>query len=199
MDPDYRFGLCLSAASCNEFSKRKKRKEEGPREGWTASSSGGQWWGGRREIVAFRQPEYIQTSLVWPDLCSMPLCSVWMRLPGEHRNKKKCREVGGRMDTAREQRGGEVDKKKKGQEWSLSEGWEEKEEDHYFKWSPQISKNPKPHTLGRKATWLALVVVNSESNKNRQSKWNRAVYMSSTWLPCKWSRGELWKGSFVFS
>lgn len=36
-----------------------------------------------------------------------------MRLPGEHHDKKKCREVGGRMDTGREQRGGEVDKKKK--------------------------------------------------------------------------------------
>lgn len=33
-----------------------------------------------------------------------------MRLPGEHHDKKECREVGGRMDTGREQRGGEVDK-----------------------------------------------------------------------------------------
>lgn len=53
-----------------------------------------------------------------------------MRLPGEHHDKKKCREVGGRMDTGREQRGGEVDKKKKKrQERSLSGGWEEEEEE----------------------------------------------------------------------
>lgn len=56
-----------------------------------------------------------------------------MRLPGEHHDKKKCREVGGRMDTGREQRGGEVDKKKKRQERSLSGGWEEEEEDQGFK------------------------------------------------------------------
>lgn len=46
------------------------------------------------------------------------LYSVWMRLPGEHLNKKKCSEGGGRMDTGRERRGGEVDKKR--QEWNLS-------------------------------------------------------------------------------
>lgn len=39
-----------------------------------------------------------------------------MRLPGEHQDKKKCTqkegEGGGRMDTGRELRGGEVNKKK---------------------------------------------------------------------------------------
>lgn len=60
-----------------------------------------------------------------------------MGLPGEHHDKKECREVGGRMDTGREQRGGEVDKGEKRQERSLSGGWEEEEEeDQDFKAKP---------------------------------------------------------------
>lgn len=45
-----------------------------------------------------------------------PLYSVWMWLPGEHHDKKKCtpkKEGGGRMDTGREQRGGVVDKERR--------------------------------------------------------------------------------------
>lgn len=95
-----------------------------------------------------------------------------MGLPGEHHGKKECREVGGRMDTGREQRGGEVDKGEKRQERSLSGGWEEEEEeDQDFKAkTPKSAKNPKPQKRGSKATKQELVVVNSESNKNGQSK-----------------------------
>lgn len=45
-----------------------------------------------------------------------------MRLPGEHRDKKKCREGGGRMDSGGERRGGE-DRSEVYQGW----GWGEEE------------------------------------------------------------------------
>lgn len=74
----------------------------------------------------------------------MPLCSVWKRLPGERHGKEKCREVGGRMDTGREHRGGEVDKEKK-KGVKFIRGWEEEEEeDREFKWNLQIREIPKP-------------------------------------------------------
>lgn len=72
-----------------------------------------------------------------------------MRLPGEHHDKKKCREVGGRMDTGREQRGGEVDKKKKDRSEVYQGGGKKRRR------TRTLSETPKSAKTQSLTSWVA--------------------------------------------
>lgn len=92
LDSVYQFVLLFSAVSYNEYSNWKEGSKEVGRDGQTVSSRGGEWWVGGRRIRGFRQPEYEKNCIVVTDApCFYSLLySAWMRLPGEHRGKKKC-------------------------------------------------------------------------------------------------------------